>query len=280
MIVGKKRNTLTRRFVFWFPRVVFLLFILFPFYWTLATAVKPESVVLRLPLDYVPWPPIFDSFINVWTNLGFERFFYSSVQLAGGVLLVVTTTAILAGYAMARFRFRGMFAVLILFLVTQMFPAILFLVPLVFITKFLGIFNTIWAAIWPQAAHTTPFCTVMMIGFYRGVPRELEEAAMIDGCNRFTALFRVILPAVLPGIVATAIFAFIDAWNAFLVPFVLINDDNHWPLTVGLNRLLSEYEILWSGICAGSVLALIPAFIFFAYIQKYLIRGLAGAVKG
>jgi multiple sugar transport system permease protein len=120
----------------------------------------------------------------------------------------------------------------------------------------------------------------MMIGFYRGVPRELEEAAMIDGCNRFTALFRVILPTVLPGIVATAIFAFIDAWNAFLVPFVLINDDNHWPLTVGLNRLLSEYEILWSGISAGSVLALIPAFIFFAYIQKYLIRGLAGAVKG
>jgi multiple sugar transport system permease protein len=201
------------------------------------------------------------------------------VSVATAVL--VTLAAAAAGYALSRFRFRLRGPVMFALLLTQMFPLVMLIAPLYRILAPLGLTDSLLGLIIVYTAFNVPFAIFLMQSFFDDIPRELEEAAMIDGARRTTALRRVILPLTLPGIGATLGFVFTAAWSELLFALMLINSDGEKTFAVGLLTFVSKFSVDWGQMMAASVLALIPAVLFFALIQKYLVQGLtAGAVKG
>ena len=191
------------------------------------------------------------------------------------------TVSVLGGYALARYRFRGRKITLLMFFATQMMPVVVLIVPLFIIFRILGLLNTLYSLMIIYTVLNIPFCTLMMQGFFRGVPSELEEAAMVDGCNRMGAILRVAIPIARPGIFATFLFAFISAWNELLFALMFLNSESTFTLPISLYNLIGKYDIQWGRMMAGATLALVPALVVFAFVQRYMIRGLAlGGVKG
>jgi len=275
------RASALRRVTLYVPLTLFVVFIVFPFYWTLNTSLKTPETVLHLPVRYLPDPITFDNYLRTWNRMGFEGFFINSLMIAAMTMLFTIVVTTLAGYGISRFRFRGRGLLLVVFLATQMFPGALLLIPLFRIFKALSLINSIWSLVLVYTTVSIPFCTLLMRGFIATVPVEIEDAAMIDGCSRLGVLRRVILPIVAPGIVTAGIFAFINSWNELVLATMFINDRSKMTIPVGLNFFLGEYTIDWGAITAGGVMALIPVILLFAYVQRYLVTGLSeGAVKG
>jgi multiple sugar transport system permease protein len=186
----------------------------------------------------------------------------------------------LVGYALSRYRFKGKKAFLLLLLCTQFVPGAMLIIPLFIIFKNLGLISNPLSLIIAYTTFQIPFNSILMNGFISNVPVQLEEAAMVDGCSRLQAIRHVIFPLLLPGIVATGVFTFIYAWNEFLFAFMLTNKAANFTLSVGLSYMMGEFNINYGALAAGSVIALVPAIIMFAYAQRYLVNGLGGAVKG
>ena len=209
------------------------------------------------------------------------RYFANSLTVASLASASTLLVAVLGGYALARYQFRGKQVTLLIFLATQMMPIVVLIVPLFITFRTLGLLNTLYSLMIVYTVFNIPFCTMMMQGFFAGVPVELEEAAMVDGCNRFGAIVRVAVPLARPGLIATFLFAFIGAWNELLFAVMFLNTDANFTLPVGLYMFISKYDIHWGRMMAGATLALIPALIVFGVVQRYMVRGLAlGAVKG
>lgn len=274
------QRRLDRLFTFNVPVLVMLIFTLFPLYWTINTAFKQEGDIVKRPLSYVPASPTIENFVTAWTNVGFATYFKNSLIVGVCTVFIVLVLSTLSGYALSRYRFKGKRAFLLMLLCTQFIPRSMLIIPLFIIFKHMGLISNPLSLIITYTAVEIPFTTVLMHGFISNVPRELEEAAMIDGCGRLQAIRHVIFPLLVPGIVATSVFTFIYTWNEFLLALMLTNQQGRFTLPVGLSYMMGEFNINYGALAAGSVIALIPAVILFSYAQKHLVNGLGGAVKG
>lgn len=262
------------------PLTMLLSFTIFPIYWTINTAFKPEGDIVKRPLQYLPVNPTTENFVTAWTNVGFATFFKNSLIVGVSTVLVVLVCSTLSGYALSRYQFKGKRSFMIMLLCTQFIPRAMMIIPLFVIFKNLGLISNPLSLIITYTAIEIPFTTILMSGFISNVPKELEEAAMIDGCSKLQSLRHVVFPLLLPGIVATGVFTFIYTWNEFLIALMLTNQQSKFTLPVGLSTMLGEFSINYGALAAGSVIALIPAVILFAYAQKHLVNGMGGAVKG
>jgi multiple sugar transport system permease protein len=263
------------------PLLFFAIFVLGPIYWILRTSLMYDADSIRRPLSYLPIPITTNAYVMALTNLDLVRVFTNSLLVAAGSCVLGLFLVLLAAYSMSRFRFRGKMAVMLLLAATQMVPQVMVLVPYYVVFTALGLIDTLWALIISEAISVIPFSALMLKQFFDQITPELDEAAMIDGCTRFSALFLIIMPLVVPGMVAVTIFNFISSWNSLMMAVVLLNDPAKMTLPPRLMLLRDQYTFSWAVHAAGGVVNLVPAIILFAFIQKYLISGLTtGAVKG
>jgi multiple sugar transport system permease protein len=194
--------------------------------------------------------------------------------------IVITLLSILGGYGFARYKFRGKDAMLVFFLVTQMIPGILVIIPLYVILSQAGLINSRLSLFIYYLAANLPFCVITMRSFFERIPYSLEEAAKVDGCSKVRSLVEIVLPIMLPGIIAVFVFAFIGCWNELIAGTIFISSPENWTIPVGLKSLIGKYEVKWGVLMSGGVLALLPTAVMFSFMQKYIVEGLtAGAVK-
>jgi ABC-type glycerol-3-phosphate transport system permease component len=269
--------------VLWMGLLLLLVFALAPFVWVALTSFKTRQELYATPLQYLPSVLTVTNYVDAWTSklTPFSRFFANSLWVSSVTMVVTTAISILAGYAIARFRFAGRQAFLLIFLATQMFPAVLLIAPLLSQWYALGLIDTYQALIYSNLSFTVPFTVWMLVGYFESIPRELEESAMMDGCGRFGALCRVVLPLAAPGIAATAIFAFVSSWSELLFAITFTTQTEMRTLSAGLLFMVGQYEIQWGQLSAGVMISTIPVAVLFVFLQRHLIRGLtAGALKG
>ena len=260
------------------PMLAILAFTLGPYAWMFLTSVTPEA---RL---FTEGPSIlgatFENYARLFRTVGFSRNLLDSLIVAGGTVVVGLSLSITAAYSFSRFEFRAKRLLMMQFLLINMFPLVLLILPLFVLMRVLGLLDTHAALIIANSTIAIPFSVWMMVSYMNGIPRSLDEAAMTDGCTRLGALRRVILPLCAPGIVATGIYIFITAWNEYLYALTL-GGRNVRTITVAVQTLIGEYEVQWGLLTAGGIIGAMPATVLFLLVQKRLISGLTqGAVKG
>ncbi len=260
---------------------LWLVITLFPMYWILVSSLKDPGAIAAYPLRYLPDPISFVNYQGLFERAQFGTYLANSFLVAASSAAVATMIALLSGYVLARFEFRTKAAVLVAFLVTQMVPAFIALGPLYQMLVTMGLVDSRYGLALVYVAMCIPFSSVMLRGFFDNVPDALEEAAMVDGCTRFTALFRVIVPVMTPGIIATFIFNFVNCWNELFLSVLLINTDDLKTVPTALNGFISSFNIEWGPMSAAAVLTILPTMVIFAFASRYIVAGLtSGAVKG
>jgi ABC-type glycerol-3-phosphate transport system permease component len=253
----------------------------FPLAWMLSTSLKPSGEIFATPPGLVPARPTFDNFGRLLSETRFLTFFENSALVSAATVLLTLTVSASGAYALTRFQFRGRDSVAGLILLTYMFAPIMIIIPFYILVKQLGIVNTRLALVLSYTTFCLPFCLWLLRSFFQSIPLELEEAALVDGAGRGRAVWYVMLPLALPGLIAAAIFTFILAWNDYLFALVLITSDELKTLPVGVNDLFNATIVDWGMIMAAGVMITVPAMAFFIAVQRYLIQGWgAGGVKG
>ena len=256
-------------------------FALGPIYWIVNTSLKLERNNVTFPPQWWPNPVSLQQYISVLLQSTLPRNYLNAAVLAIGTSLLVLVVGIHAGYAAARFRFRGKNTLLFILLSTVMVPGIVTLIPLYLLAVRLGLHDTYIFLILVYAAWQTPTVVWILRAFFEGIPRELDESALIDGCSRLGAFYRIVLPLSQPGLAAAAILVSVWVWNEFIIALNLTASDATRPLTVGLFFFLSEAGIQWGKLAAGASVALLPVIVLFLLLQRRFIQGLtAGATKG
>lgn len=279
------RGSPRRRMIKWSLHYgVLLLFVaaaLFPLYWLVKISLTPNDSLYTHSIDLWPGRISFEHYATVIGNKDFLLFFRNSIIVSGITAVASTLLAAASGYAFSRFVFRGKFWIVGIMLVTQMFPLVIVITPIFSIFGPLGLTNSLTGLIIIYTAFNIPFATFLMQSFFDGIPKELEEAAMIDGATRFKALLQIIAPLTLPGIAATMGFCFTGAWGEILFALLLNSAPSVTTFPVGLLLYSTRATIEFGPMMASGVLALLPVCVFFFLIQRYLVQGLtAGAVKG
>ena len=265
--------------------VLILLWSLFPIYWMVSTSFKNPMDVFLNPPELFPSNPTIASYERIVTGTvgvtPIYRFFLNSTITSLLTVVVATSFAILAAYALSRLKFRFRKQIMLGVLVTQMFPLVVLLTPLYILYMNIGMIDTYRGLVIAFTSFTLPFCIWMLKGFTDTIPKELDEAATIDGCGRLGVLRYVILPVITPGIVAVAVFSFLDAWNNLLFPMTLTTSVEMLTLPPGMIMAFGgEFKHDWSGMMATSVVVALPVIVVFMFLQKFLLEGLTGgAVK-
>jgi ABC-type glycerol-3-phosphate transport system permease component len=261
--------------------IAFSIFILFPVAWMFVTSFKTVEDTFSVPPRWLPTKISVQAYIDIWVKYPMSYYFRNSVIVVIFSTIISVSVSCLAGYAASRSTSRLKKPFLTFLLVLQMFPAIMLLIPYYKMLAALKFIDTLQGLILPNIAFTMPFCTWMMMGYFNTIPRELEQAAMIDGCTRSQYFTRVILPLSLPGISATVIYSFINVWNEYMFSLTLQTSEKMKTLTVGVGQMAGEYRTMWNEMMAADILASLPLIIAFMFFQKYFISTLtAGAVKG
>jgi multiple sugar transport system permease protein len=255
--------------IFLIPTAILMLM---PFVWMVATSLKSAGAVFEYPPNFIQNPPQWHNYQRVFEVLPFARFFLNSLFVASAVTLLQLVTCSMAAYAFARLQFRGRDALFLGYLGTLMIPAQVVIIPNFILLRYLGWIDTYQALILPAAFSA--FGTFLLRQYFLTIPRELEDAAVVDGANHFQIYARIILPLSGPALSALAIFTFLFNWNSFLYPLVVTNSVSMSTLTVGLNTLQGQYNTAWTLLMAGSVIALLPVLTVFVLAQRYFIRGI------
>ena len=263
--------------------VVLLCILLFPLYWTLVTSLKTEQEIFQIPPTL--WPNVLntESYTAQLDHGDFNMFrsFGNSLIISLGATLISVILAVPASYGIAKYRFRFHKGVLLTFLVTQMLPVSVLLTPMFLMFNNLHMYNTWWAPILADATIGIPFSVLILKNYFASIPKEMEEAAYIDGCNKFTSFFRVLIPIAKPGIIVCAIFSFLYAWGDLAYSMTFILDQTNRPITAGIYNFMGQYGTKWSYLTAYAIVTIIPVAIIFIFMQKYIISGMTnGAVKG
>lgn len=260
----------------------FLLLVLMPIYWMAITSFKTNSEIINAQeVTYYPHEFTMDNYVQLFKLYDYKGMLFNSIVISVSTGLSITMLSIFGGYGLARYTFRGKDSMLLFFLITQMIPGILVIIPLYVIFSKLGMINTRFSLFLFYLIANLPFCVITMRSFFERIPYSLEEAAYVDGCSKMKTLFRIILPIMFPGIVAVFVFAFIGAWNELIAGTIFINTSDLWTVPVGLKSLIGKYDVKWGVLMAGGMCALLPTAIMFAFMQKFVVEGLtAGAVKG
>lgn len=252
-----------------------------PFVWAISTSLKPRGALTSLPPQIIPEEPTLSAYQQVVQRFPFRRVFANSVFVATATTLGQLVICAMAGYAFARFRFRGRDALFVLYLATLMVPFAVVITPLFIIVTRLGWANTYLGLIIP--GMFSAFGTFFMRQFFQSIPRELEEAATIDGAGTLSTFFRIVLPLTGPALATLAVLSFMGSWNSFLWPLLIVNDRNLMTLPIALSTLQGLYpgQTQWNVVMAGTVLATIPTILVFLLVQRWVIEGVAGSgVKG
>ena len=262
--------------------ILFAVFCLFPLLWMLDTALKAPSDIMTADPTFLIHRPTLDNFRRVLFDSPFATYFRNSLIVAAASTILTLTISTFAAYALSRWPTASPAQVVGgALVVSQMVPGVLLLIPLYVLMRTLGLLSTYAALIMVYCTFMVPLATFMLRGFFDGIPRELEEAAEMDGCSRLGFIARILVPLSAPGITATGVFAFIAAWNEFMFGYVLVNDDARRTLTPGIMIFKGSHQTDWGALTAASVLAVVPVALGFVYLQRFLIEGLsAGAVKG
>ncbi len=270
----------------WFRYVLLvpaLVFALAPVYWMLTISLKSEVDQFATPPPWFVFTPTLDHYYDAFVTRGFGEYLLNSAIVSVSSTICALVIGTLAAYALTRFELPGRLNrhLSLWILSTRMFPAIVTAVPLFLMMRDLRLLNTRASLIIVYTAFNLPFVVWMMRGFFADLPRDLEEAALVDGDSRLGALVRVVLPLVAPGLAATAVFCLIISWNEFLFALVLTQTDAAMTLPVGIAGRVTQYEIKWGVMSAAASVALVPILVFALALQKYMVRGLSlGAVKG
>ncbi|MFT0801322.1 carbohydrate ABC transporter permease [Bacillus swezeyi] len=252
---------------------------LFPVYWMMMTAFKSDAELFKAPPSL--WPEIFQlsGFQAVFTE-GIARHFMNSVVISGMTAVIVLLLAVPSAYGLARFQVWGKKLFILLFLVTQMLPATVILTPLFIVFNKLNILNTYIGPILASATLGIPFSVLMLRTFFLGIPKDLEDAAKIDGCSRFTAFTRIILPVAMPAIAVSGAISFFFTWGDLIYSMTFNRNQELWPLTAGIYNVISQYGIQWNDLMAFAVISVLPVIIIFVMLQKQLVKGLvSGSIK-
>ncbi len=274
-------NKIFAKTLLWLFLIVLCLYCLFPFAWMLSTSLKTEAEAFRIPPTWMPENLTVDSYIGIWVRKNFDIYFFNSTIISLATAVLSTFFGALAGYGFSRFFFKGRRFLIGFFLATQMLPGVLLVGPYFKILSKVGLYDTRTGLIIAFLTICLPFSTWMMKGFIDKVPVELDQSAMVDGCTRMGVFFKIVLPVIAPGMVATILFAFLLAWGDLLWALCLTSSEPMITVTLGIARTVGEFRIVWPMLMAGSLVGGMPAIILYIFLQRLLVEGLtAGAVKG
>ena len=263
-----------------FILLVFVVWSVLPVFWTLVTSFKPESKIFSTEIKVIDDPTV-QNYISLLTRGDFVQWAINSLFVSIVTTVFAVFLSATCAYAISRFRFRGRSPAIYLFLVAQMFPGVILLIPLYGIFTGLHLIDTPWALVLSYATFAIPFCILMLKGFFDTIPYELEEAGRVDGLGVFGTFWRIVVPLSVPGLSVTAFFSFITAWNEFLFARSFLTSKEALTLPVGMATFIDPFNQPWGLLTAGSVLITIPVMVFFFLAQRFLISGLStGGVKG
>lgn len=254
--------------------------VVFPFYWIVLSSLTPQQI-------FEPDASLFTlelsgkGYIDAFARYSLSRWLFNSSLVAIASVFFSIVISCFAAYGLSRFNYTGRFAFTTLLIVTQMIPFAVWIIPLYIIFRDLHLMNSLVGLVVAYITFAIPLCTLLLKGFFDTIPKELEEAALVDGCGRIGGFLRVALPLALPGIAVTSLFAFLQAWNEYVFAATLLQDSQKYTVSIGLYMYIGEFTVDWISLLAASVVITIPTFVVFAFIQKGLIKGIsAGALKG
>jgi multiple sugar transport system permease protein len=265
------------------PLAAFLVFALFPFYWMLISSFKanPELYSLKANRLWIANPTL-DQFRDLFAKTAIIQWLWNSFFVSFLTAFISMSFGIMAGYALARLKFPGAQAFGLATFITYLVPTTLIFIPLARVVQSFGLSNSIWAQVVTYPTFLIPFCTWMLIAYFKSIPKDMEECAMIDGCSRIGAMVRIVLPMAIPGVIFSAMFSFTLSWNEFVYALTFISDTTHKTMSVAVpTELIRGDAYFWGELMAASLLGSVPVALLYSFFMDYFVSGLtAGALKG
>lgn len=276
-----KRSGSLKTFFSYLFLLLLVLFILFPLAWSVSTSLKPSGEIFSLTPKWIPENITFENFKNVLFDSSIPRYFVNSLLV--GFLTTVLSLILggAAGYGFARYQFKGNHTLSLFMLFSQMLPLIVMMIPFYLVMSKLHLLDTIFGLSVTHLVIAMPLVTWMSRSYFLSIPKELEEAALVDGCSHIDALLEVVLPLAAPGLAAAGLYAFVMSWNEFILASILTSTDKSQTLPIGITEFSSAFEVDWGSTMAASLIVTIPVILLFLWLQKYFVKGLTqGSVKG